>query len=413
MRIRPIQLVPAVPLAILVAMYVSGAVVDVDGRGTSAVARGASSVFLIGPAVGAWCAWRASMLRRGAVSELAPSRGAPRVVMDQARVPLLAGCTSLVGAVILALLLAQPIRGWPDFRVVLTTTVVVMGHAALGYRLGSLAPAVVAIPLIFLSLYLWMVFPQAYEPVWVRHLNGFSATCCGLWADFDGEALVAPILVAVGVPASAWLTGVVGWRLLPRIGVPAAVLLASLVSASLLVAHLGPDPIQPRDPDDLKCLPGSPVVCTWPENAHRAREVQVKAQGIGRALADADIRVPDRVTEAVPGTTADDWHIGMRPTTEPELLHGMIVAGLVPARPECFRPGHDGSAVLVAWLLTKTGLERDAVAVGLSRWEATDLEALLGSPEASQTRWYEETRGALDRCARVDGPGPDAAPFHP
>lgn len=39
-------------------------------------------------------------------------------------------------------------------------------------------PSLAAVPVALVTGYLWRVMPMAFEPLWLRHLNGYWPTCC-------------------------------------------------------------------------------------------------------------------------------------------------------------------------------------------------------------------------------------------
>lgn len=395
------HLIPAAPLVVLTALYVPSELVSIDGRGTSAVATGVSAVFLIAPAAGAWGAWRAGALRRGGVLELGPSRTGLEIAAGRL-VPVIGGTLGvLVFAVLIALLGAGRIVTAPDLRVVGMGAAVVIGDAVLGYAVGIRAPAVVAVPGTFVLLYLWMVFPQAFEPLWVRHLNGFSIECCGLRSDFDPGALVAPSLIAGALVVAGVLAAADGRWLARRVIGASIVVVVAVTGATRLVSHLGASPVTPRPAAELVCAGEGPRVCVWPENAFRLDEMVQAARSVRSSLERWGVEVPATATEAAPmGARTPGWHIGMRPVVEPERIRPMLVATLIPEGSlYCFAQRHEDEVFrLEAWLAIKSGFDRSDIEGALPPEDLAAVDAILERSKEEQLRWYELRYATLERC---------------
>lgn len=413
-RHRLRQILPSLPLAGVVLLYVLSVGGSIDGYATAAAAKSVSAIFLIAPTVGAWAAWRGGIVRRGRVRELGPSRSLVRVAARELTPVVLGGLAVLASAVVWGLAHADRLAGTPDLRVVGMGAAVVVGHAALGYAVGMHVTPVIAVPSVFVGVYLWMVFPQAWEPLWLRHLTGFKVgNCCLRWEELDPGALAAPAVVSAALLLAAVIAvaggGGLGIKLVAAVVVVAV---GGFVGASF-VSHLGPDPVRPRAMEALVCEDREEFeVCVWPQSKDRIDEVVEQAGAIRQALEPWGVRVPRRLTEASsPPRTNSTWTFRMGSLVSTEMLHLMLLDSLVPNPQGCPAEGptpdeaEGAHATLVAWLGTKTGVPRAPMTRVFPSASLVEVDSVVRRSSVEQREWFQERRASLERCSPPDSHG--------
>lgn len=401
-----LRILPSVPLAGLVLLYVPSVGGSIDGYATAAASKGVSAIFVIGPTVGAWAAWRGGIVQRGGVRQLAPSRSSVRIAARELTPVALGGLVVLVLGVAWGLAQAGPLVGAPDLRPLGTGAAVVVGHTALGYAVGTLVAPVIAVPGVFVALYLWMVFPQAWEPLWLRHLTGFKvANCCLLWEELDAGALIAPAVVSAAIMIGAALAVLDARWLGVRLAAALLVVAVGSLAAASFVSDLGPDPVRPRTETALVCAEGDVEVCVWPESQERIEEVGALVKKIQEALEPWGVRVPDRVTEVTGTSSGSVGTFRTGSLVSNDLLHVMLLDSLLP-RPRSCRPNSSASgdqedirATVLAWLATKTGLSRQEMMHRFPPATLARAKVIGERSPANQRAWFQERRAGLDRCA--------------
>ena len=117
-----------------------------------------------------------------------------------------------------------------------------VASSCLGFALGRHFAPVVAVPASFFSVALWLVYPAALTPFWIRHLTGtYFGGCCALDVVVDRRAVLAGSLVAAGMVVAALMSASVR-RLSPAVViVSAAVFALGLIAGQRIVATMGPE----------------------------------------------------------------------------------------------------------------------------------------------------------------------------
>ncbi|KOA53560.1 hypothetical protein BAAA27672_08380 [Bifidobacterium animalis subsp. animalis ATCC 27672] len=275
------------------------------GYWDSLVTAANSAIVIVGPSVAFGASWDISALRQGCVFEYPHVRSSVRVLSRAVAPSLWAGLLGI--SLCWALLLPH---GRSTFRasdavVLCTGPVMVLGYACLGAALGLLLPVLFACPLSLIIAYIWIVFPSAMEPMWLRHLNGYEDGCCTPTTMLSLRGVSASLVFACGAVGvlSLILCGVVH-RQRTRIGRTAtvssiAVAMCTVAVAGTLAAPFGNYPVQIRA-DSLVCAVRENLrVCVWPENADQIASVSVRAHELATELRSADYEVPRTVSESL------------------------------------------------------------------------------------------------------------------
>lgn len=388
----------ALPLTLLVLLYLAR-VGEPAYYGPGALSQAAAAIAVVAPVCAALGAFEGARLRQANVHFLAPVRGEVAIAL-RSLVPILAA--GLVAVAVGAARMAAGTQSLAvDDLVVLAVPVAVLAaHTSLGYALGRHLTAVFSVPLALVGSWLWLVYPVALEPLWVRHLTGYPQACCDVSTVPAPGAIAAPVVLATAavLAAAALLT-----HARPAVrGVAAAVLAAAGFAAAIpLVDELGAEPTSARSEHELRCRGEAPRVCLWPEHEDVAELVASEASAMQAELAAIGVETPGTVSEAA-AADGRAWFVGVHPTLDRESVRLTLLQGLLPTVPSCAEMtpyvAYAAYWPMALWLGRRTGIEDEALATWTTpedRREAAAVERL--DPDA-QLAWYRANRRALGRC---------------
>lgn len=366
-------------------------------------AAGSVTLGFVTPVVAALAAWETGRLRRANWWNLPHVRPPWLAAMLLALPAIAAGSIAVTAAIAAANLLGG---AWlPDLRVLGLSYAVIAAHGFAGAAIGMRMPPIMAAPVALFAFYLWMAFPRALDPLWIRHLNGSLSSCCQLSADLAPAALLASMLVVAGITASA-----VGatWRPSAQVPLTAAVpVITSLILGSAAVYGMGPDPATARSAGLLICERGSVQVCVWPE--HRALlDSTVEYVDAGLEIwAAAGIERPNLVTEQT-GAAPDAITFALSPSSGRwDIIHSLAY-GVIGPLPACeAEPYLGGDAVdyLLSWLDSLAGMPPGELVTRFgyepppgepSVLEVTNELSSIGV--AAQKEWFERNVAAVRAC---------------
>ena len=166
---------------------------------------------------------------------------------------------------------AAMVTDFPGWSLLILSLVSVATWTLFGAALALLVRQLVALPASLIVPFLLIGLPGAWQPLWIRHLNGFFLDCCGTDTVLDPRALHASIaalaliiLLSAGV---IWVrTTTDGRRAAGRLAVLVPALGFAAAAAVLVirpVTALGAEPTRDRPASDLVCAHD---VCLWPED---------------------------------------------------------------------------------------------------------------------------------------------------
>ena len=398
---RSPAIVLAPPMVLVTFFFLSGAAGGPAYYGLSQLAQAASAVAVIAPICAGLAAWEGARLRRGGVARLAPARCEGRLLL-RALVP-----TSVAAAVALTfgfgvMLLSGPSLRASDSVVVLMAAGVLAGHAVLAYAAGRRLPALMAVPGAVVLSWLWIVYPIAVSPLWVRHMTGYLSTCCDASDRLAPAAALAPLLPSAGaILASAILLSSVAPAI--RRLAAALALAAGFAVAALVASGLGVAPTVARGTADLVCRDGTPRVCLWTEHRGVLPRVQATASAIGSRLRAHGLTTPPVVTEAR-GRHSGAWRVGVTPTASELDIERILLQALVPSLPACARlhayPGYAAFGAVALWLAELAAHDVPPYIEGATPEDRREVAAVGKLAPPAQRAWYSENLAALQTCER-------------
>lgn len=370
-------------------------------------AGGSVVIGFLAPVCAALAAWEAGRLRRAGWWEM-PHVRPPLAIAVLAMWPVIvSGLVAVSTSIIVQLVRAETLV--PDLRILAVCVVVISAHALAGFAVGLKVPVVIAVPGVLIGSYLWMAFPRAMEPLWIRHLTGSLEACCLLQHDLAISAAIGAALVAGGLAIAAGIVIAAGWRIRPVGAALSALAVASFAGVSLVMG-LGAEPAVARNPSELVCRSSQAVaVCVWPEHQGRIDEVLAIATTAAENWREAGIAIPTTFTEADGPLQAGERSFGFSEESTPtDILHSLAYA-LLPVWPACAEMGpYPGSAAIDpvhAWFDATAGMsareltQRFPASTSPGRPSPTEIVAeLMATSEQAQQEWLATNLAALERC---------------
>ncbi|MBA2555738.1 MAG: hypothetical protein H0V12_00065 [Chloroflexi bacterium] len=399
--------VPMVLLAVLTSATFRPA--SSDGYGIALIAAGTSALAFVAPLCAAAGAWEGGRLRR-AEWWAGPHARSRVTIAAWAVGPAIVAGSLAVGAAVVAKMIGAGV--WAvDVRLLALSVLVLTAHALAGFSLGLWVPLTIAAPTALISSYLWLAFPRALNPLWVRHLNGSLDSCCQLHQDLAPAAFWAAAAMALGmIAAAAWALMRAHWSRRALAGTAAPVVLG-VTLGSVLVAGMGSDPVVARDPSLLVCSRGTaPTVCVWPEHRGRLDEVVLIARRASEGWRGVGLAVPGTFSEidpvaAPPGVGS----FGFSLEADADDIRNALSYAMLPPFPACtetepFR-GNEARDYVLAWFDATGGMSDEGLTERFADSSRPGAPPTLDTvrdvraqPPTTQREWVERNVAALGVC---------------
>lgn len=348
----------AIPITIFAAWYAT-LLNPSDGYAVGASAAGTGTLPFVGPFCAACAAWEGSRLRRAHLWN-APSVRTRAVIAFWCLLPgVLVGLIAVTVAI--GVELARLGGGLPDLRFIVVTLFDLVAYSAMGLAFGLLLPFVVAGPLAIVASFTWLAFVPAIQPVWMRHLTGMFRDCCGLQEDLAPAAVLASLIVNIGITAAAAVLMAQPALLWRRVAVAFGALAIAGALGVVLVEGMTYSPTIPRDPAALSCRVDRVTVCTWPEHRARAAELADVVASVRNGWENASIDAPSVFTEADSAVAPIDalaFHFTASTYSRDDIVRA-LAAGMLPTWPEHCPGGTTGGVAfeyLAGWYASAGGM---------------------------------------------------------
>jgi hypothetical protein len=345
-----------VPITMLAAWYAT-LLPSPPGYGTAATAAASGALPFIGAFVAACAAWEGSRLRRARIWGGPWARSGLHMAAGLLVGPVAAGLVATTAAVVVAHAGATAFP--PDLAIVGVLTLDILAYASIGFALGILAPAALAVPIAAVLPVLWLAFVPAMYPVWLRHLTGMYRDCCSLEQSLAPQAVLASVVLDVAFIATASVACVVSWPRLWRAVGAVGILAAGSLVGIRVASGLTFAPVMPRDASLLSCASGGgSEVCLWPEHAAASTQILATIADVRTRWLAAGIDAPTTFTEASGEHAPGAIEVHLR---DPLSKDGVIIAladGMLPPLAGCGRATTGGIAIpyLQAWYAAAGGL---------------------------------------------------------
>lgn len=173
-------------------------------------------------------------------------------------------------------------------------------YVSLAVALGTRLRPLVAVPLAVLLPFVFIGFPQGFEPRWLRHLTQIPSSCCEVYNVLDPQALTGLFLVAAALTVAAYAIFRPGQRALPVRAIGLAGAAALLVIAVTTVDSLPYQALVAR-PGAPRCEPvGRTALCVWPEHEHLRANATPLLTEVSDISARTGVSIPTEFTETIP-----------------------------------------------------------------------------------------------------------------
>ncbi|MBQ0829101.1 DUF7224 domain-containing protein [Streptomyces tagetis] len=370
-----------------------------SGYWESVTAQSSFLLVFTAPACAACAAWEAVRVKRSRVLEATPVR--PRTVMAlSVLLPIFVlGFLSVVLASALFVPQSSGLPGASSMAILGMELLVLAAHTLAGYVAGLTLPGLLAAPAALVTSWLWMAYPAAMTPLWLRQMNGHNLMeCCALNQTVAPRALVAPALVAVGVIIASlvWISA----RRLPGRLWAAVTLCVTLVTGASVAMPLGYEAGQPRDISALRCSGTVPMVCLWPEQQESGAHIRSWSTEARQRLDAAGVSTASTITI-------------LSTTPRRDEILALVASTALPGQPpNCSAtgpwPGSTAQGTLLAWLMLTAGADPQSVRGGSVETDIQTAEQVRRLPRPAQQRWFDHNAATLHGCDLR----PDLDPSH-
>lgn len=369
------------------------------GYSSAAIAQGGMALAIAAPFSAIFAAIEGNRHRAGAAMISTANRSRRAVVARQLLPNIACGAAVLiVPTALYAGSEAIPLS-FTDFFILVGELAQIAAFTCFGFALGTRLSRAFALPIAVVVPWLWIVYPSATEPLWIRHLNGNLIDCCDLSIQPSNSVILAGILVALAV-ALLSLAFIPGTR--TRWLVPAAFggFLALVLVAVSMVNSFGFTPGSIRAASDLRCAGSNPRICVWKENAGQLNRTAKVASRIGEDLRAAGIATPTLATERPGG---DRWQFGISPQANTSEIRGSLASSLIPRTPDCAASSAydttDLKPILTWWVLGKANASEARENTPLTRSEMHRYRAVAKSSPRAQSNWANQSINELATCS--------------
>lgn len=390
------------PLLVVIGVVVSMSNASfVDAYWLDLSSKSTVSVLFLAPALAALAAWDASRWR---ILMTAAARS--WVALLVRHLAFVAVTTSVTFGIALFALYAQvpPTVGTPRFDVLALGIGVVTAYAAVGFLLGRFLSGLVAAPLAFGAIWVWVAYTPAIEPFWLRNVTGnIGTSCCSLDSELVPLALVAPAIVAVTllcctVVVLTWSNRSSAWA-----GSSVAVA-GALLGAASMMSSVGADPVQTRSGDQTCVEVDVRQFCAWPEHAAALAEATPRLNETARRLDDAGLRLPTTLRENK--KDPHGWSFSLGADSPDFWSQTLAVSPLDELPPPCTNqsdgvwPAGENLALAGAWLASVGGMSA-AEAADSQGASLSELRRLRASDRNAQLQWFLRAESAMRTCERL------------
>ena len=345
-----------VPITILAALYAT-LLPSPPGYGTAATAAASGALPFIGAFVAGTAAWEGSRLRRAQIWGGPWARSGLRIATGLLVGPVLAGLVATTTAIVVAHSGAKAFP--PDPMIAGVLLLDILAYASVGFALGILAPAAIAVPVAVVLPVLWLAFVPAMYPVWLRHLTGMYRDCCNLEESLAPQAVLASVVLDIAFIATASIASVISWPRRWRAVGAVGILAAGLLVGTSVVSGMTFAPITARDASLLSCATGvGAVVCLWPEQTAASTEILADVVDVRTHWLAAGIDAPTTFTEASGEPAAGAMEVHFRDPLSKDSVIMALADGMLPSPSGCGHATRGGIALpyLKAWFAAAGGL---------------------------------------------------------
>lgn len=261
-------------------------------------------IAIIGPSVAAKSAWDLSTLRGGGVFEYPNVRSHSRIIVHTLLPTALWGMVCMLLTQALCAPYAQDSLHPCHVVVMATGPLMVTACALFGMACSVVLPRVWSTSVALVLVFLWLLFPSAMEPMWLRHLTGYEDAVGMPGTMLSMRGILAPVLFCIAIALGCIaLTGVavarfgnsaVSIRWLLPLPLGSLIALGTAISFAL---PFGMAPVVARNTETVCRRQEATTTCVWPEHERYLPELMHEVHDLNGVLERNGIPVPAMVSE--------------------------------------------------------------------------------------------------------------------
>ncbi len=387
-----------VVLGVLVALMNAG---TADPYWLDLSSKATIPVLFLAPGFAALSAWDAARWR---VLAACAVRSWPAIAVRQ--LALVAAGTGITFAATLAILVATnaPAAGFPRLDVLILGVLATTSYAAVGFAIGRFLPRLVAAPLAFVAVWIWVAYTPAVQPFWLRNVTGnLGTSCCAIDTQLAPHALLAPasltVALLIAVMIALWPRP---FRARWAVSGLAVALGATL--AAHLASPLGADPVEARRGTQHCIEDAGTTWCAWPEHADELRDGVPSLARAASALRRTGLAVPTTLRENTP--SAGGWSFSLSTSDPAERGRAFVTSPLADLPPACTDsnggdwPAGEYLGAATAWLTVAAGGD-SSEAARANDIPIAEMSSLLAESRDQQVAWFYRVRNAMQSCDPV------------
>ena len=348
-------------------------------------AQAFTAMFILLPVAAALAAWEAGAIRPVTLAKVPNVVGTTRQLFRA-----IAVVVGLAIACLTACYLTIAGLALPNAAVAVPGFAVMVAACLLGGAVGLVIPRVVAVPVCLTLGYVFMVFPQAWAPYWLRDLNGTYSGCCAVNETLDPRATWAALIFAAALALTALM--------LASAAKTIAKILASLLLATVALAAAGqvagavaPAPVVARHASLICQRADVTTFCVWPEHQTQLGHLLTVGTRVIRSWRIHGLAAPSLFTE---GTSTNGAVFGTRSEASSQDLVGALVEAVSPPFPACaathIYAGETHRQLVGEWLLAASGYGQPATDSVVSH--------VLRTSRGAQIRWLGMQVRETEKC---------------
>lgn len=346
----------------------------------------------------------------GSFPRLLRRRNLVSVISRNLRAGFFAACSIQVVSLCFYIPFAIGGSGFPELGILVYQLAVLVFSTLLGFVLGSLLPAAVAIPLSAFASYQLLVVPPSLDSNAYMIMSGWGQwACCSLDHSFNylnlllsliAHAVFALLFALLALVRwsriAAWLKGLV--FSIGSIATWAALLLFLNVSHSL---PQWPEIIRTRS--DLVCEGNAPKVCLYP-NQDFDKTARPQIRQIWMMLHEYDQEIPSTIVgRSTPEYVPSEMQLTLHAYNSQDSILANMINAAVPMTVECVNDdaywnAHDLALNFLARDFSYKNIDLSSRFQMYSPENEKTYEQLTALERAKQLEWFSKTVKSLKSC---------------
>lgn len=261
-------------------------------------------IAVVGPLAAGVSAWRVASLRAGDVFRYPNVHSVPHIIWHALAPVICWGTACIMAMQLFCALFAKDAFRDTHLMVMATGLLLVCSCACFGSACAMLLSPLWAAGAAIVIVFLWLLFPSAIEPMWIRHLTGYEDAVGMPGTMLSMRGVTAPILFCCAVILASISVTIAVVKARSNDSPFCAPLAASAIGAVItlgisiiLALPFGTAPVIVRDTDTVCEKIDATAVCVWPEHVQDLPILLDSVRTFNQTLASAGINAPKLVSE--------------------------------------------------------------------------------------------------------------------